>query len=403
MNVSHEPDVNDDSTTTEDGTDTPSEDTIDRLEDRISDLERQLEKSQEENRKLRNSMERLKQENEALKKPPNFVGTVSEIIEEQNSMILKKQGDNQQFLTDIPNHVELETGDRVALNDSMSVTEKIESSETDARAQAMEVDDDPDVSYSDIGGLEEELRELREATENPILQSEKFDEVGIDPPSGVLLHGPPGTGKTMMAKAVASKADATFLKLAASELAQKFIGEGARLVRDLFDVAEGSSPTIIFIDEIDAIAARRTDTKSDGGAEVQRTLMQLLSEMDGFDNRGDVRIMAATNRFDMLDDAILRPGRFDRIIEAPLPEEEAREQILEIHTREMNIDDDVNFSDLSEQMEGFTGADIQSVCTEAGMSAIREDRTNVLSQDFQNAIDKIKNDDNKPVQTRGFQ
>lgn len=403
MNVSHEPDVNDDSTTTEDGTDTPSEDTIDRLEDRISDLERQLEKSQEENRKLRNSMERLKQENEALKKPPNFVGTVSEIIEEQNSMILKKQGDNQQFLTDIPNHVELETGDRVALNDSMSVTEKIESSETDARAQAMEVDDDPDVSYSDIGGLEEELRELREATENPILQSEKFDEVGIDPPSGVLLHGPPGTGKTMMAKAVASKADATFLKLAASELAQKFIGEGARLVRDLFDVAEGSSPTIIFIDEIDAIAARRTDTKSDGGAEVQRTLMQLLSEMDGFDNRGDVRIMAATNRFDMLDDAILRPGRFDRIIEAPLPEEEAREQIFEIHTREMNIDDDVNFSDLSEQMEGFTGADIQSVCTEAGMSAIREDRTNVLSQDFQNAIDKIKNDDNKPVQTRGFQ
>lgn len=401
--MSHEPDANDDSSTTKEGTEAPSENTLENIEEKMSELERQLEKAQTENRKLRNSMERLKQENQALKNPPNFVGTVSEIVEEQDKMILKKHGDNQEFITDLPNHVEVEPGDRVALNDSMSVTEKIESTETDARAQAMEVDEDPDVSYSDIGGLEDQLRDLREATENPILHSDRFEEVGIEPPSGVLLYGPPGTGKTMMAKAVASKADATFLKLAASELAQKFIGEGARLVRDLFDVAEENSPTIIFVDEIDAIAARRTETKSDGGAEVQRTLMQLLSEMDGFDNRGDVRIMAATNRFDMLDDAILRPGRFDRIIEVPVPEEEARRQIFQIHSRDMNTVEEVDFDQLSEETEGFTGADIQSTCTEAGMSAIRDERTEVSQSDFRNAIENIKSDDTTPVKTRGFQ
>lgn len=395
--VSHEPDVNDDSDVSDSG------ETLDDVKEKMSELERQLEKAQEENRKLRSSLERLRQENEALKNPPNFVGTVSEIIEDQSKMILKKHGDNQEFITDIPNHVDLDPGDRVSLNDSMSVTEIIQSTETDARAQAMEVDEKPQVTYSDIGGLDEQLRELREATENPILQPERFEEVGVQPPKGVLLYGPPGTGKTMMAKAVANKADAKFLKLAASELAQKFIGEGARLVRDLFEVAEENAPAIIFIDEIDAIAAKRTDTKSDGGAEVQRTLMQLLSEMDGFENRGDVRIMAATNRFDMLDDAILRPGRFDRIIEVPVPTEEGREQIFHIHSRDMNLSGDIEFADLSEETEGFTGADIQSVCTEAGMKAIRDDRKEVRRSDFDDAIEKIKNDDSASFNTRGFQ
>jgi len=217
-----------------------------------------------------------------------------------------------------------------------------------------------------------------------------FEKVGIQPPSGVLLYGPPGTGKTMLAKAVANETDATFIKMAGSELVRKFIGEGSRLVRDLFDLAGEREPAVIFIDEIDAVAAKRTDSKTSGDAEVQRTMMQLLSEMDGFDDRGDVRIMAATNRFDMLDEAILRPGRFDRLIEVPKPAPEGREKILEIHTRDMNVADDVDFGDLAEQLEDYSGAEIAALATEAGMFAIRDGRTEVRRQDFDDAYEKVE-------------
>lgn len=399
--MSHEPDVNDENSSEESFEEL--QESYNDLRDRADELEKMLDEAQRENRKIRKQLERLQQENKALKKTPNFVGTVEEIFEDENKLILKKHGDNQEFINEYPEHMDLEPGMRVALNDSMGVTEIVPTSDTDARAQAMEVDKEPDVSYSDIGGLEDQLREVREAIEDPILNPDKFEEVGVEPPSGVLLHGPPGTGKTMLAKAVANKTDATFLKLAASELAQKFIGEGARLVRDLFEVAQENSPTIIFIDEIDAIATKRRESKSDGGAEVQRTLMQLLSEMDGFENRGDVRIIAATNRFDMLDEAILRPGRFDRIIEVPAPSEAGREQIFQIHTRDMNIDDTVQYDTLAGSSEGFTGADIQAACTEAGMIAIRDDRSGVTFEDFQQAISKVKQDDTNPVKTRGFQ
>lgn len=400
-NVSHEPDVNNENSSQESFEEL--QESYNDLRDRADELEKMLDEAQRENRKIRKQLERLQQENKALKKTPNFVGTVEEIFEDENKLILKKHGDNQEFINDYPENMDLEPGMRVALNDSMGVTEVVPTSDTDARAQAMEVDKEPDVSYSDIGGLEDQLREVREAIEDPILNPDKFEGIGVEPPSGVLLHGPPGTGKTMLAKAVANKTDATFLKLAASELAQKFIGEGARLVRDLFEVAQENSPTIIFIDEIDAIATKRRESKSDGGAEVQRTLMQLLSEMDGFENRGDIRIIAATNRFDMLDEAILRPGRFDRIIEVPSPLEAGREQIFQIHTRDMNIDDTIQYDTLAESSEGFTGADIQASCTEAGMIAIRDDRSGVTFEDFQQAISKVKQDDTNPVKTRGFQ
>jgi len=253
----------------------------------------------------------------------------------------------------------------------------------------MEVDESPTVEYKDIGGLEDELREVREAVEDPLLKPEMFDEVGVEPPSGVLLHGPPGTGKTMMAKAVANETDATFIKMAGSELVQKFIGEGSRLVRDLFDLAEQKEPSIIFIDEIDAVASKRTDSKTSGDAEVQRTMMQLLSEMDGFDERGDVRIIAATNRFDMLDEAILRPGRFDRLIEVPNPDEDARAHILDIHTRGMNLAEAVDYDALAGKTEGFSGAQLESLTTEAGMFAIRDGRDTVTMQDFDDALEKI--------------
>jgi len=254
----------------------------------------------------------------------------------------------------------------------------------------MQIEHSPDVSYEDIGGLEEQMNEVRETVEMPLERPEMFTDVGITPPSGVLLYGPPGTGKTLLAKAVANQTDATFIKMAGSELVHKFIGEGAKLVRDLFQVARDNEPAVLFIDEIDAIAATRTDSKTSGDAEVQRTMMQLLSEMDGFEERGDVRIIAATNRFDMLDRAILRPGRFDRLIEVPKPDSEGREIIFEIHTRGMNVDDDVDFAALAAEATEASGADVKAICTEAGMFAIRDDRTEVYQQDFRDAWEKLQ-------------
>ena len=226
----------------------------------------------------------------------------------------------------------------------------------------------------------------------PLRNPGMFDDVGIDPPSGVLLHGPPGTGKTMLAKAVANQTDAAFIKMAGSELVHKFIGEGAKLVRDLFELARQNEPAVLFIDEIDAIAAKRTESKTSGDAEVQRTMMQLLSEMDGFEDRGEIRIIAATNRFDMLDRAILRPGRFDRLIEVPKPDETGREQIFQIHTRTMNLADDIDFTQLAEMADDASGADIKAICTESGMFAIRDDRTEVEMRDFREAYDKTQTD-----------
>jgi proteasome regulatory subunit len=207
----------------------------------------------------------------------------------------------------------------------------------------------------------------------------------------------------MLAKAVANESDATFIKMAGSELVRKFIGEGARLVRDLFELAAEREPAVIFIDEIDAVAAKRTDSKTSGDAEVQRTMMQLLSEMDGFDDRGEVRIMAATNRFDMLDEAILRPGRFDRLIEVPEPGPEGRERILEIHTEDMNVADGVDLGAVARDLDGYSGADIASLATEAGMFAIRDGRTEVSQADFEQARDKLQDADKEDEQVINYQ
>ncbi|MCD2198768.1 MULTISPECIES: proteasome-activating nucleotidase Pan2 [unclassified Halobacterium] len=352
-------------------------------------LQSQLEDVESRREELREEVDRLQRENETLKTASLYLATVEDLPED-DSAVIKQHGNNQEVLTELSPRLadELEVGDRVAINDSFSV-QRVLDDETDARAQAMEVDESPTVEYDDIGGLDEQLREVREAVEDPLVNPEKFEKVGVEPPSGVLLHGPPGTGKTMLAKAVANQTDATFIKMAGSELVRKFIGEGSRLVRDLFELADQKEPAIIFIDEIDAVAAKRTDSKTSGDAEVQRTMMQLLSEMDGFDERGDVRIIAATNRFDMLDSAILRPGRFDRLIEVPNPTEEARERILEIHAGDMNVADDVAFADLARETEGFSGAQLASLATEAGMFAIRDDRDEVRREDFDAAYEKL--------------
>ncbi|WP_435364917.1 proteasome-activating nucleotidase Pan2 [Haloarchaeobius sp. DYHT-AS-18] len=357
-------------------------------------LSSQLESAHGRREDLKEEVDQTERENEALKTSSLYIATVEELEEEDQEAVVKQHGNNQEVLTDVSRRMaeELQAGDRVAVNDSFSI-QTILANETDARAQAMEVDASPDVTYEDIGGIDEQVREVREAVEEPLIDPEKFEAVGIDPPSGVLLYGPPGTGKTMLAKAVANETDATFIKMAGSELVRKFIGEGSRLVRDLFELATEREPAIIFIDEIDAIASKRTESKTSGDAEVQRTMMQLLSEMDGFEARGNIRIIAATNRYDMLDRAILRPGRFDRLIEVPEPNGEGREQIFKIHTRNMNVSDDVDFGALADRTGGYSGAEIESVCTEAGMFAIREGRTEVREMDFTEALDKIERDD----------
>ncbi len=371
---------------------------IEALRERLDVLESQNEEMRDklldanaENNKYQQKLERLTHENKKLKQSPLFVATVQELTDD--GVVIKQHGNNQEALTEVTEEMrsEIEPDSRVAVNNSLSIVKRLDD-ETDVRARVMQVDHSPEVTYGDIGGLDEQMQEVRETVEMPLESPGMFEQVGIQPPSGVLLYGPPGTGKTMLAKAVANETDATFIKMAGSELVHKFIGEGAKLVRDLFEVARESEPAVLFIDEIDAIASKRTDSKTSGDAEVQRTMMQLLSEMDGFDERGDVRIIAATNRFDMLDEAILRPGRFDRLIEVPKPGHEGRALIFQIHTRDMNVASDVDFERLAEMADDASGADIKAICTEAGMFAIRDDRTEIAMADFLEAWEKIQAD-----------
>jgi len=388
--------------------DASKQEKIESLEERLEVLESQNEEMRDklldanaENNKYQQKLERLTHENKKLKQSPLFVATVQELTDE--GVIIKQHGNNQEALTEVTEEMRegLEPDDRVAVNNSLSVVKTLED-ETDVRARVMQVDQSPEVTYSDIGGIKEQIEEVRETVEMPLKNPGMFDDVGIDPPSGVLLHGPPGTGKTMLAKAVANQTDATFIKMAGSELVHKFIGEGAKLVRDLFELARQHQPAVIFIDEIDAIAAKRTESKTSGDAEVQRTMMQLLSEMDGFEDRGEIRIIAATNRFDMLDRAILRPGRFDRLIEVPMPDEAGRDQIFRIHTRAMSVDDNVDYGRLAAMAADASGADIKAICTEAGMFAIRDDRTEVRMSDFREAYEKIQTENEDEDVSRTF-
>lgn len=262
--------------------------------------------------------------------------------------------------------------------------------EYDHRVKAMEIEEKPTQTYHDIGGLDNQIQELIEAIIFPITQFKKFKHLGINPPKGVLLHGPPGLGKTLLARACAAQTNATFLKLAGPQLVQMYIGEGASLIREAFQLAKEKEPTIIFIDEIDAIGTKRFDSNTNGDREVQRTMLELLSQLDGFSENLNVRVIAATNRVDILDPALLRSGRIDRKIEFPYPNKKSREKILQIHSRKLKISNEINLEEIASLSSSFNGAQLKAVCIEAGMNAIRYKRKMILHQDFIEALMQVK-------------
>ncbi|GCC10267.1 ATP-dependent zinc metalloprotease FtsH [archaeon] len=353
------------------------------LEERKKVLENEMINMDREIKRIKNELERMRT-------IPLIIGTIVEVIDDRR--IVVKSSGGPVFIVSYSSYInpkDLVSGIRVTLNQQSLAVIDVLPVEKDPSVLAMEIDEKPGESYSEIGGLRDKLREVREVVELPLLKPELFEKVGIDPPRGVLLYGAPGSGKTLVARAIAHETNSVFIRMIGSELVRKYIGEGAKLVRELFKLAREKAPCIVFIDEIDSIGAKRSDALTSGEREVQRTLMQLLAEMDGFEPRGEVKIIAATNRPDILDTALLRPGRFDRLIEIPLPDKEGRREIFKIHTRRMNLDSDIESEYLAELTPDASGADIKAIATEAGMFAIRDLREKIILEDFSMAIDKV--------------
>ncbi|MDP6600227.1 MAG: AAA family ATPase [Candidatus Woesearchaeota archaeon] len=345
----------------------------------------------EDNRILKETINKLNEEVNMLKTPPLMVAEVRNVFGKE--ALIRLPNGNQFYVTISTECKKLRSGD-VVLTDQKNLTiiKKIPITRK-FDIESFVIVEKPNVSWEDIGGLDIPVREIKEVVELPLKKPEMFRKVGITPPKGILLYGTPGTGKTLLAKAVASSTNSTFIQIVASELVQKFIGEGAKLVKEIFELARKKAPSIIFIDEIDALAAKRIEMGTSGEREVSRTFMQLLAEIDGFNPLDNVKVIGATNRKDILDPAVIRPGRLDRLIHIPLPKIEGRLDILKIHSRNMGLSADIDLNNMAFLMEDLCGAEIKAVCTEAGYFAIRENRTKVIKKDFLKGIDKVKQEE----------
>lgn len=301
-------------------------------------------------------------------------------------------------ITSFVDRSQLEPGCSVLLHYRGSQIVGILADDADPAVNVMKVEHAPTETYADVGGLESQIQEIKEAVELPLTHPELYEDIGIKPPKGVILYGEPGTGKTLLAKAVANSTSATFLRVVGSELIQKYLGDGPKLVRELFRMAGEMAPSIVFIDEIDAVGTKRYDSHSSGEKEIQRTMLELLNQLDGFDALTDVKVIMATNRIDSLDPALIRPGRIDRKIEFTLPDQKTKRRIFNIHTSKMSLADDVNLEEFVMSKDDLSGADIKAMCTEAGLLALRERRMCITQTDFKKAKEKVlyRKKDNVP-------
>merc|ERR1739847_128967 len=342
-------------------------------------LKPQEEKNEEERSKV-----------DDLRGTPMSVGSLEEIIDDNHAIVSTSVGSEHYVsILSFVDKDQLEPGCSVLLNHKVHAVVGVLGDDTDPMVTVMKLEKAPQETYADIGGLDTQIQEIKESVELPLTHPEYYEEMGIKPPKGVILYGPPGTGKTLLAKAVANQTSATFLRIVGSELIQKNLGDGPRLVRQLFQVAGEDAPSIVFIDEIDAVATKRYNSNSGGEREIQRTMLELLNQLDGFDDRGEVKVIMATNRIDSLDPAMIRPGRIDRKIEFPLPDEKTKRRIFNIHTSKMTLSDDVSIDEYILAKDDLSGADIKAICTEAGLMALRERRMKVTDEDFRKSKENV--------------
>jgi len=361
-------------------------------QERVKDyilLEQEFIQNQERLKPQDENKEKEKKSIEELRGLPLNVANLEEIIDDDHAIVSQYSGlDYYVPMLSIVDRDMLEPNCQVLCKDRSMHVCGVLVEDQDPTVSVMKVEKAPTESYGDIGGLDEQVREMKECVELPLTNPELYEEIGINAPKGVILYGEPGTGKTLLAKAVANQTSANFLRVVGSELIKKYSGEGPKLVREIFKAAEEMAPTIVFIDEIDAIGAKRYNTDSSGGQEVQRTMLELLTQLDGFDTRSDVKVIMATNKIENLDPALIRPGRIDRKIKFPLPDEKTKRRIFQIHTSKMSLDTDVDLEELIMAKDDLSGADIKAMCSEAGLLALRERRMCVKMEDFRKSKDK---------------